>query len=163
CVTSTGGVLSARVGDMMYIRPDSSPFAADAVCKELPTSGNWNGDAQYWGYPVIDVIDSFNIIVIGPNITTFNTTTLTRATDLVFIPAIWNEKNIRTNRAEGANFEAQVNGGHMTATVKKVGGGMMSVFVQNSSTEATDDMRLDEMGVSTDDWVVFGADFALPN
>jgi hypothetical protein len=157
------GRLSARVGDMMYIQP-SSPFAVDARCDAIDSTGTTDGtDPQYYGYPVVHVIDDNNIVVIAPNITTFGTTVLTAATDLVFLPAIWNERNIRTNHQEGAKFNEIVNDNKFYYLVKTLGNGLVSLWVQNSSTEATDDLLLDTMSVNTDDYVVLGDGFDPSN
>jgi len=162
-VTSSGGALVARTGDMMYIKP-TTPFAADAECNALPVSGITDGDLpEYLGYPVVQVIDTNNVIVLAPNITTFGVTVLGSETDLVFVPALYNEKNIRTNHAEGAQFNTLVNGGTMYALVKTLGANMVSIFVQNSANETTDTMRLADMLVNTDDYVTIGDGFSLAN
>lgn len=157
------GKLTARVGDMMYIQPNS-PFALNARCKALPVTGATNSSAmEYLGYPVVHVIDDNNIIVIAPNITTFGTTALTSKTDLVFIPAVWNEKNIRTNKKEGAKFDEIYNNGNAGYMIKSLGNGLVSLFFQNSSSEVTDDMKLQTMSVSTDDLIELGNGFDLSN
>ena len=76
---------------------------------------------------------------------------------------MWNEKNIRTNHREGAKFDLLHGDGKAYFLVKKLGNGLVSVFLQNSTTEATDDMKLDAMSVSTDDWVQFGDGFDAAN
>jgi len=158
------GILSARVGDMMYIQPQS-PFAIDAECPAVPPASGQTPSAnpEYLGYPVVHVIDTQNIIVIAPNITTFGTTVLTSATDLVFIASPWNEKNIRTNHAEGVKFANLVNSGEMYYLIKNLGNGLNSLWVQNSSSEATDDMKLDQMSVSTDDYLILSDGFDPAN
>lgn len=157
------GRLSARVGDMMYIQP-SSPFAVDARCPAVDPSGVTDGtNPEYMGYPVVHVIDDNNIVVIAPNISTFGTTTLTSATDLVFLPAIWNEKNIQTNHAAGAKFDAVINDNKFYYLIKNLGNGLVSLWLQNSASEATDDMLLDTMSVNTDDYVVLGDGFDPAN
>jgi hypothetical protein len=118
---------------------------------------------EYLGYPVVHVIDSNNIIVIAPNITTFGTTALTSSTDLVFIPAIWNEKNIRTNHQEGAKFDLPYGDGKAYFLIKSLGNGLVSMFLQNSATEAADTMNLDMMSVSTDDLILLGTGFDPAN
>ena len=162
------GKLSARVGDMMYVQP-TSPFAVDVKCKPIPSSGRTDSSSpEYLGYPVVHVIDDANIIVIAPNITSFGATVLTDTAtvgsrELVFLPAVWNEKNIRTNHAEGAKFDSLVNNNKAYYLVKTLGNGMMSVWLQNSSAESTDTMLLDTMSVSTDDYAVFGTGFDPAN
>lgn len=157
------GLLSARVGDMMYIQP-GSPFAVDAQCPAVPSSGQTpSADPKYIGYPVVHVIDDENIIVIAPNITTFGTTTLTSATDLVFMPSPWAEKNIRTNHREGVKYDQLVNNGEMYYLIKTLGNGLVSLWAQNSAAENTDTMLLDMMSVSTDDYVILGDGFDPAN
>lgn len=162
------GKLLARTGDMMYIRADaSSPFTVDQRCKAIASSGQSDGaNPEYIGYPVVHVIDENNVLVLAPNITNFATITLagaTAPTDLVFLPAVWNEKNIRTNHKEGALFDQYVNSGEAYFLVKSLGSGLVSVWFQNSATEATDTMRLNDLSVSTDDFAVLGTQFDPAN
>ncbi|MEM4379056.1 MAG: baseplate J/gp47 family protein [Thermoplasmatales archaeon] len=164
-VTCTGGSseLSARVGDMMYVRPDSA-FPVDVRCKGLPSGGVTDPNSpEYLGYPVVHVIDDTNIIILAPNITSFGATVPNTVTDLVFMPGIWNEKNIRTNHKEGAKFDDLVNNGEMYALVKTLGNGFISLWVQNSSAESTDTMRLQDLSVSTDDFIQIGSGFDPAN
>ena len=162
------GKMAARVGDMMYIRPDTtSPFSSDQVCRSIISTGQTDGEnPTYIGYPVVHVIDDHNILILAPNISTFNTVTLagsTADTDVVFLPAIWNEKNIRTTHAEGPHFDQLINSGNAYYLVKSLGSGLVSVWLQNSSSESTDTMKLQNMSVSTDDWAVFSDQFAPSN
>jgi Baseplate J-like protein len=157
------GELSARTGDMMYIQP-TSPFAIDIRCNSVGAGGVTPGNnPQYLGYPVVHVIDSNNIIVIAPNITTFGTTVLSLAEDLVFLPSVWNEKNIRTNHQEGSKFDEVINNNEMYYLIKTLGNGLVSVFLQNSSSEATDDALFAEMSVNTDDLASFSDGFDPSN
>lgn len=157
------GTLSARTGDMMYVQP-SSPFSVDARCNSVGAGGVTAGaNPEYLGYPVVHVIDDNSIIIIAPKITSFTTTTLTSATDLVFLPAVWNEKNIRTNHQESAKFSDIVNNNEMFYLVKTLGNGLVSVFLQNSAHEATDDCLLNTMSVDTDDVAVFSTGFDPSN
>lgn len=161
--TGGTGILSARTGDMMYIQP-SSPFAVDARCKAVQGTGQTDGtNPEYLGYPVVHVIDTNNIVVIAPNITTFATTVLTSSTDLLFLPAVWNEKNIRTNHREGSKFDDVVNNNKMYYLIKSIGNNLLSVFIQNSSAEATDTALLNTLSVNTDDLAVFGTGFDVAN
>jgi hypothetical protein len=163
--TVAAGVLSARTGDMMYIRPQvGSFFPSTYQCKALDMDGISDpANPEYWGYPVVHVIDAQSVVVIAPNITSPGSYLLATETDLVFMPAIWNEKNIRTNREEGINFETLSNSGNANILVKKLGGNMLSIWMQNSSAEATDDMVLSNMSVSSDDYVVLGEGFNIAN
>jgi len=165
---STAGELAARVGDMMYIRPTApaqsfiSPFAADAQC--VGTTGITNGVLpEYIGYPVIKVIDSKTIQVIAPNITTSGTTTLTSPTDLVFLPSIYNEKNVQTNKKAGAHFLEILSNGDLSYFIKALGGNLVSLWVSNTPNEATDTMLLSEMSVNTDDYIALGEGFDASN
>lgn len=161
------GKLSARTGDMMYIQPNAtSAFTVDQRCKALPTGVSDGTDPEYLGYPVVHVIDENNIVIIAPTMTTFGTIALaggTAATDLVFLPAVWNEKNIRTNHREGTDFDAVYNQGRAYFLVKSLGQGFVSVWMQNSANEATDDLRLDAMSVGVDDFAVLGDGFDPAN
>lgn len=162
------GKLSARTGDMMYVQP-VSPFAIDVKCKPIPATGRTDSSQpEYLGYPVVHVISDSSIVIIAPNITTFGATVLADTAtvgsrELVFLPAVWNEKNIRTNHAEGAKFDSLVNGNKAYYLVKTLGNNMMSIWLQNSSAEATDSMLLDTMSVSTDDYAVLGSGFDPAN
>lgn len=162
-VVSAGGDLASRVGDMMYVKPSAS-FPADVRCSGLNTNGFTDSDKpEYWGYPVINVIDAKTIQIIAPNITSFGATLIGSSTDLVFIPAIYNEKNIRTNKQEGSKFGTEINGGNLTYLVKALGGNMVSLWLQNSAAEATDTMLLSEMLVNTDDYITIGKGFDSAN
>jgi hypothetical protein len=159
------GKLSARVGDMMYIFR-GTPFASDAWCHDpqIGSSGvSSSSTPEYIGYPVVHVVDENEILVIAPNIQTFNTTVLTSSTDLVFLPAIYNEKNIQTNHAAGAQLDKLINDGKMYYLVKTLGAGLVSVVIQNSSDEASDSAELETMSVATDDIAVFGEGFDPAN
>lgn len=157
------GKLNARVGDMMYVQP-SSPFTVDIRNKILPISGITNSaNPEYVGYPVLHVEDDNNIIILAPNITTFSTVALTSAEDLVFIPAVYNEKNIRTNHQEGAKFDLPYGDGKAWFLIKSLGDGLVSFHLQNSASESTDDMRLDDLIVNTDDFLVLGDGFNPAN
>jgi hypothetical protein len=163
-VTAGGGSeLSARVGDLMYVRPDSN-FPVDVRCKSLPSGGvTPSALPEYIGYPVVHVTDAQTITILAPNIVSFGTTVPSTATDVTFMPAIHNEKNIRTNHKEGAKFDQLINNGEMYILLKTLGNGFMSLWVQNSATEATDDMLLDNLSVSSDDFITLGNGFDASN
>jgi hypothetical protein len=167
-VSVTPSVLAARTGDMMYIRPTSvpqsytSPFTSDIQCLGLPVAGITNSLApEYWGYPVTKVIDAQTIEILAPNIVSFGTTALVGSTDLVFLPVIYNEKNIRTNKHEGAKFSVAAN--PMYYLVKTLGSNLVSLWVQNSAAESTDTMRLSDLSVNTDDYLEVGEGFSSVN
>jgi hypothetical protein len=168
---TTARELAARVGDMMYIRPTNaamsytSPFPSLAQCVGLSaTSGTSDPEApEYWGYPVIKVVNAQKIQVIAPNITASSVTTLSTSTDLVFMPAIFNEKNAQTNKKAGAKFKDLYNSGEMYYIIKALGGNIMSLWVINSANEATDSMLLDNISVNTDDKIVIGKGFDSAN
>ena len=146
----------------------TSPFAADQQCK--PIISSLTATSEYLGYPVIHVYDTKSILIIAPNITTFGNvlvpnTNITPVykTSLIFLPSISTEKNIRTNREAGSKYAVSINSGNMDVLVKKLGGGFMSVWASNSAAESTDSLFLDRCQVNSDDWAIFGTDFALPN
>ena len=159
------GTLSARTGDMMYVRPGTEfPVDVWGNSPTISTAGLTDGSSpEYIGYPVVSVIDGFNIVIIAPNITSFGTTSLISSTSLVFMPAVYNEKNIRTNHKEGSKFSELTNNGKMYYLIKRLGEGFVSLFLQNSSAEATDTMLLDAMSVSTDDTITLGDGFDIQN
>ena len=160
------GLLSARVGDMMYIRPDSTTFPSSLRCKSVSgiTSISSAGIPEYLGYPVVNVEDDYNIIIIASNISSSGAYTLATATDLVFVPSFYNEKNIRTNYKEGIQFDSPSNSYEsMYVVVKALGGNMVSIFIRNSDNEATDTMLLSGMSVNTDDFAVLGDGFDIEN
>jgi len=53
-------------------------------------------------------------------------------TDVVFIPAVWNEKNIQTNHQAGAKFDLPYLDGKAFYLIKSLGNGLVSIFLQNS-------------------------------
>lgn len=169
--TDIGVELAARVGDMMYIRPTNagmsytSPFLLEAQCKGLSSSTGTTdpNTVEYLGYPVIKVIDDQTIHIIAPNITTPDSVVLVSDTDLVFIPAIYNEKNIKTNKDAGSKFENVINSGNLYYFIKTLGGNLISLWVSNSPDEATDTMFLDDLCVNTDDYITIGNGFDAAN
>lgn len=160
------GKLAARQGDQMYCLP-GSPLHSSLWCAEAPETGKTDPSApDYRGYPVVRVIDDSNIVVLAPNVTSFGTVALTGTTELVFMPAIFNEKNIKSTYAAGPKFhllENVVNSGNFYVLVKKLGSELVGLWIKNSSTEATDTMDLANLSVSTDDWAVLGTGFAVAN
>lgn len=164
--------LSARVGDMMYIRGDStgytSPFPANIQCK-APTGLKF-GIGETIGYPVVHVFNSREILVIAPNITGTTTVSVPNTnnnpeykTSLVFMPQLVAEKNVRTNKTEGVLFDQDYGSGSVYVVARKIGTDFLSIFVSNSPSELTDTMLLDQMQVNTDDYVVLGSGFSLVN
>ena len=169
-------LLSARVGDMMYVRHDDPDFHgpdfyngsshADWCCKKLPDSGRTDPlKPEYIGYPVVHVINASTLIIMAPSIVTSFTgiNYSIRSVGAVFMPAIWNEKNIQTNHKVGARFDEVFNEGKAYYLVKTLGNGFMSVFLQNSPNEATDNMLLNEVSVGVDDWAIMGEGFDPAN
>jgi len=177
-ITYTGSkTLSARIGDMMYISPGSS-FPAEVKCPQIPfglsmqTNVYASGLTGYPGYPVVQVTDENEIIVIAPNITGNSTTTISTETDLVFVPSLYTEKNIKTHYSAGPNG-VEIVGTTSTSGVsatwisdkysygilKKLSNGFSAVILSNTSndivepTAALDSMMLNECGVNSDDYV----------
>lgn len=163
-IESTTGNLEARVGDMMYVSPASN-FSTGLRCQELPSSGFTAPDRpRYLGHPVVHVENSQSIICITPNVTANESVTLASGKEVVFLPAIDNSINLLTNTKAGNLFyENKGLGDETYALVKTLGNGFVSVWIQNSNSAATDDIKLGEMAVSTDDYAVFGSDFLPAN
>lgn len=144
-VTHAGtGALSARTGDMMWI-PDmpATPFAADQRCTAMGTPDMTNmANAQrsayaagmnYPGYLVMEVINSRNIVILAPHITTFNTVTITDRKQLTFIATPWAEKNIKLNQDYAQKFNQSTNKS-VFAVLKTIGNGVASLTLSNTST-----------------------------
>ena len=162
-VTSNNTNLAARVGDMMYVK-SSSAFPADVKCTGLGSSGVTDPlKPEYWGYPVVRVVNAGVIDILAPNITSLGATVLASSTDLVFLPAIYNEKNILSNRQPGAKFNQTYNNGAFNFLIKSLGGNLVSLWLQNSATEATDTMLLKEVQVNTDDFITLSEGFDSSN
>jgi hypothetical protein len=162
--------LAARTGDMMFIRPTkpvgyTSPFPVECQCKGVSSNLGYTDPAypEYLGYPVVSVINSTTIRIIAPNVTATTTATLVDPTDLVFIPAIFNEKNIRTNKKEGPKFDEEFGDGNLYYIIKALGGNLVSIWASNTGNEATDSLLLKEMSVNTDDYVTMGEGFDAAN
>jgi hypothetical protein len=174
-----GGALSARVGDMMWIPSaggtgGGSPFYSDQRCAAMGTcdfgsnkhnAGRGTGDTGmvYPGYQVLEVIDSSNIIIFAPHMTSFgapNTVTITNAKDMVFIPSLWNEKNLLLNQNYGSKYHTSTSKA-VTAAVKVLGRGICALVVSNTATGspigvptyASDDLKLNANAVNTNDWI----------
>ena len=143
-VTHTGtGALSARTGDMMWI-PDmgGTPFAADQRCTAMGTLTMTNMvNAQrsayatgmnYPGYLVMDVINSRNIVILAPHISTFNTVVISNRKQLTFIATPWAEKNLKLNQNYAQKFNQSTNRS-IFACLKSIGNGICSLTVSNTS------------------------------
>lgn len=146
----------------------TSPFPSTVQCQ--PITKALMTDLEYIGYPVVNVYDQRNILITAPNITAPLSVTIPNTnahpeflSSLVFMPAIYNEKNILTNRSSGPKYQEMNNNGNMNVIVKTLSNGFVAVWVSNSSAGDTDTMKLEECGVNTDDWITFGTDFALAN
>jgi Baseplate J-like protein len=177
------GTLSARIGDMMYVR--SAGFSSEINCplinSGLCLSTNLYSSrlSGYVGYPVVQVNNSTEIIIIAPNLTQNHSLTLTSNTDLVFVPSVYAEKNIKTNYKAGpqgvevlGNTPTQgthaepVSGVYSYGILKKLSNGFSALILSNTSDGANipdsqnDTMLLAQCGVNTDDYVFlngFGA------
>jgi hypothetical protein len=178
-------VLSARIGDMMYIR--SAGFPSELNCHPLDSGlvmdsflyANTYGLTGYPGYPVVQVTDSKTVVIIAPNLTQNHAITLAAATDVVFVPTLYTEKNIKTNYEAGPRSVEVLGGTASTGThaeaisgvvsygiLKKLANGFSALIMSNTSdntlppTASNDTMLLAECGVNTDDYVFlngFGA------
>jgi len=176
-VTHSGtGVLSARTGDMMWIAPDGgdglgSPFAADQVCDAMGTCdfGSNEHNAQrgssatgmvYPGYTVLEVLSSTEIVILAPHITSFTTVAITHPKDLIFIPALWAEKNLKLNQDYAQKYR-DLTGNAVTVVHKALGRGICALIVSNTATGSPlsvpdyslDDLQLNTMSVNTNDWI----------
>jgi hypothetical protein len=153
------------------------PFGAfPLIACKTPDVGYTNAQ-EYMGYPVVQVNSSREIIVIAPSIKQEIVNngnapiTITLSPNLypvhrklmVFLSAVYNEKNIRSNRLEGSMFDASYNSGNVKVLVRKLPGDFVSIWASNSASEDTDTLKLAEMQVNTDDWLVCGNDFAIGN
>lgn len=174
-VTGGAGTLSARIGDMMYIKP-STPFNNANECPALSSGYNLDstGLSGYVGYPVVQVKNTTEIVVIAPNAVSESVVT-TSTTDLVFVPMLYTEKNIKTNYSAGPKgVEVSYNsalvapfGTHAESIasqysygiLKKLSNGFSALILSNTSdgtnppVAANDTMLLSECGVNTDDYV----------
>lgn len=151
--------LRARLGDMFIIAPFSSALS-DNKCVGLTDSVTVN---VYPGYPVVHVASDTEMYVIAPNMVD-DLFTLTSADDVMFVPHIKHEKNIRTNYQSGAKLRTIINTGEaLYYRLKTIGGGFVYCEFSNDTDGAALDMQLDGMSVSTDDWVSFSTAFLPAN
>lgn len=176
-----GQSLSARIGDMMYINPSNTGFPEEVRCPSIEAGlvlssamySNPYGLSGYIGYPVVQVNNLNEIVVIAPNITTsVSNVALVSETDVVFVPTVYAEKNIKTDykagpkgvevlgadEAEGVHSE-KIPNKYMYAILKKISNGFSALVVSNSSdnisspSSGDDSLLLEECGVNTDDYV----------
>lgn len=177
-ITCSAGTLSARIGDMMYIR--SAGFPAEVNCPALNSNlvmssglySNPYGLSGYPGYPVVQVNSATSLVVIAPNLTQNHTLTLAASTDLVFVPVVYTEKNIKTNYKAGpqgvevlGNVVTQgthaqaISGVYTYGILKKLSDGFSALILSNTSDNinlpdyTNDTMLLAQCGVNTDDYV----------
>ena len=148
-VASGTGTLAARTGDICLFGPASSFPAAWKYASAQTV------DQLYPGHQVVAVISNVEILISAINDDAVSGSyTISSSYDLVFAPAIWNEKNIRTNKLGGTEFaDNNAWGGGCWISYKKIGDNFLSIWLKNSATEATDDMQLKSALVSTDDFV----------
>jgi len=183
-ITYTGTqTLSARIGDMMYVS-QASAFSSEVKCPSVPLglsmSTSFNGLSGYVGYPVVQVNSATEVIVIAPNITSNSTgVSVSSGTDLVFVPMLFTEKNIKTHYSAGpkgvevtdslgtsGTHAEWVTNKYSYGILKKLSDGFSALILSNTSDNtsvpvaASDTMLLSECGVNTDDYVFlngFGA------
>lgn len=175
---TAGGTLSARIGDMMYVR--SAGFPAEVNCPALNSGlvmnsslySNPYGLTGYVGYPVVQVNNSTSIVVIAPNLTQNHSLTLAASTDLVFVPTVYTEKNIKTQYKAGpqgvevlGNVATQgthaqaISGVYAYGILKRLSDGFSALMLSNTSNNivapnyANDTMLLAQCGVNSDDYV----------
>jgi hypothetical protein len=161
-VEATGSnQLNARVGDMLVINSTLADPIYSCVAVAAPLK---NG---YIGYPVVHVESLDVIYCLAPNaITTPTNITLTAETDLMFVPMVVAEKNIKTNYMPGIKFsEKEVGKDSLYYRICPIGNGM--VYAEFSYGDLTThyplDMKLDAMSVSSDDWIEFSDGFLSAN
>jgi len=150
------GTLNARVGDMLVIKSTSAFATANKSNTIASDTVN-----QYIGYPVVHVASTTEIYVVAPNMTSESGVVIGTVSDLMFIPAIFNEKNIKTNYKAGARYLDKISSTEkLFYRIKKLGAGF--VYCELSAT-STSDMLLDDLSVSTDDFIQLGEAFEFVN
>jgi hypothetical protein len=93
-----------------------------------------------------------------------DTFSLSSDSDIMFVPHIKNEKNIRTNYKSGAQFRDIINSDEgLYYRLKTIGGGFVYCEFANDTDNNDLDMQLDGMSVSTDDWIKFSSAFLPTN
>jgi len=151
--------LRARLGDMCVISAASSALSANK-CAALSDAANSD---VYTGYPVVHVASDTEIYVLAPNMID-DLFTLSSADDVVFVPHIKHEKNIRTNYKSGAQLRTLIASGEaLYYRLKTIGGGFVYCEFSNDTDGTALDMQLDGLSVSTDDWVSFSPAFLPAN
>ena len=178
-VSCSAGTLSARIGDMMYVR--SAGFPSELNCPPLDSGrcmssslyDNPYGLTGYPGYPVVQVNNPTEIVVMAPNLTQDHTgLALAASTDLVFVPSVYTEKNIKTNykagpqgvevlgsvATQGTSAQA-ISGVYSYGIVKRLSDGFSALMLSNTSDGTSapdrlnDTMLLAECGANTDDYI----------
>lgn len=153
------------------------PFGAFPLIACKTVDVGYTNSQEYMGYPVVAVNGSREIIVIAPSIKQeiINNgnapIVITLSPNLypvhrklmVFLSAVYNEKNIRSNRLEGSMYNTSYNSGNVKVLVRKLPGDFVSIWASNSAAENTDTLKLAEMQVNTDDWLMCGNDFSIGN
>ena len=192
-VTLSGGTgsLSARVGDMLYVKPGSALAIAGLDCPDIGTGTKvmsstlygTNPNPQmtaYPGYPVVQVNGTNEVVIVAPNIASnVSSTAIGSSTDLVFVPVLFTEKNIRTKYVAGpfgaemledtitsgthaAKYQISSTNQDFYAILKKLNGPFYALVASNTVDEGSltdlpdaslDDLLLDKCLVNTDDYV----------
>jgi len=161
---------------ILTISKTELPFAAFPLITCKTPSVGYTNSQEYMGYPVVQVNNSREVIVISPSIkqeiiNNGGSISIILSPNLfpvhrkmmVFLSAVYNEKNIRSNRKEGSMYDLSYNSGNIKVLVRKLAGNFVSIWASNSAAENTDTLKLSEMQVNTDDWLVCNNEFALGN
>lgn len=155
----SSNVLRARTGDMFVITQASS---AQSINKCVDLSGEYYPNV-YTGYPVVHVASDLEIYVIGVNLVN-DSFALSTTDDIMFVPHIRHEKNIRSNYKSCALFTELVNPSEgLYYRLKNIGGGFVYCEFANDTDGVNLDMQLDGLSVSTDDWISFSSAFLPQN
>lgn len=190
-LSGSTGELSARVGDMLYVKPGSD-LSVYIPCANIGTGSKVMSAVMYGkgsnpqitaypGYTVVNVTPTTVTIIANSDtgIVTAGAATINSSTDLVFVPVLFTEKNIRTNFEAGPTGaeivqDIEGNGVHAQpyqyggndvdfyAILKKLNGPFYALIAsntveQNSFTDlpssSFDDLLLEESVVNSDDYV----------
>ena len=160
-ITAGSGTFSARSGDICLFGPGSafpSTWKYASAQAVGSTAANPVG-CVYPGHQVVAVISNTEILIAAiDDLSPYSgpvTVSVANSYDITFAPAIWNEKNIYTNMRGGTEFSTtnSYNNGEAWLETTKIGDNFVSVWLKNSATELSDDMKLASALVSTDDFV----------
>lgn len=165
-VFQTSGIFSGLVKIGPILSSDSADFSiGDVVTVSGFINSENNGRFRIIGKNIDDIyVQTTRTSSVNDESLVEGVGLVRETTEFMFVPALKNEKNIKTNYKSGApkqlsDWRVSENE-KINYRIKPLGNGFVYV---DFSFDSHDDMQLHDLSVSTDDWISFSEAFATPN